>query len=214
MLVQQMELEKALKLEQKGQLIIFDAGVHQDLDYHPQAKQWKDNFDQLRTKARHVPPNKIPQHFNAFISICIPSTSQVPGGTTQYHWKYLRGLPTDTFNQTQVNCSQDLEYVYVLTNPEYTSLVKIGMTRKDPAKRLEQINGTGTVHCWELKFALPVKLDSAFKIEQQVHKYFQDKRYHAKRLNDREMFEVDCFTAIDRIREVGELFRAGTPILY
>ena len=210
MLVDKISLELALELESSGTITIYDPGRKETTGYHHKEHQWKENFYQLRTKARTIPRNKLGEHYNALYLIEIP-LGCVDTSTGTYQWKYLRGIQSNKKQQTP---TQDKEYVYVLTNKNYPDLVKIGMTRHTPEKRLNQINGTGTVHVWEVRFALPVKVGHAIAIEKQVHKYFQPYRHHAKNHNDREMFSVDVFKAMDKIREVGEVFQAGTPILY
>jgi hypothetical protein len=88
------------------------------------------------------------------------------------------------------------------------------MTRNTPEHRVNQINGTGTVDLWEVKFALPVRPGCGMKVEHQVHKYFQEQRLHVQHENDREMFKIDIFIAMDKIREIGSIFQAGNPIIY
>ena len=205
MLTDTITFDKALELEEQGKLLIFDTG--DDLSYHSRAKEWQDNFLQLRTKARHVLPQNIVEHFNA--RYLIEKREKINEYTFQ--WKYLRGIE-NTSNDSTVNDS--LEYVYALTNKGYPELVKIGMTRNTPEHRVNQINGTGTVDLWEVKFALPVKPGCGMKVEHQVHKYFQEQRLHVQHENDREMFKIGIFMAMDKIREIGAIFQAGNPIIY
>ena len=205
MLTDTITFEKALELESQGKILIFDTG--KDLNYHKKAQEWQDNFLQLRTKARHVSPQNIAEHFNARYLIEIPSKIN----KYTFKWKYLRGIE-NTSNTTSTE--DDIEYVYALVNKGYPDLVKIGMTRNTPEHRVRQINGTGTVDLWEVKFALPVRPGTGMKVEHQVHKYFQNKRLHIEHKNDREMFKIDIFIAMDKIREVGSLFQAGNPIIY
>jgi hypothetical protein len=205
MLTDTITFDKALELEEQGKLLIFDTG--DDLSYHSRAKEWQDNFLQLRTKARHILPQNIAEHFNA--RYLIEKREKINEYTFQ--WKYLRGIE-NTSNDSTVNDS--LEYVYALTNKGYPELVKIGMTRNTPEHRVNQINGTGTVDLWEVKFALPVKPGCGMKVEHQVHKYFQEQRLHVQHENDREMFKIGIFMAMDKIREIGAIFQAGNPIIY
>ncbi len=205
MLTDTISFDKALELESKGKLFIFDTG--DDLDYHERAREWQDNFLQLRTKARHVSSQNIAQHFNA--RYLIEKTNKINEYT--FEWKYLRGIENTSSDKT---VEDSIEYVYALTNKGYPDLVKIGMTRNTPEHRVNQINGTGTVDLWEVKFALPVRPQCGMKVEHQVHKYFQDKRLHVRHENDREMFKIDIFTAMDKIREIGAIFQAGQPKMF
>lgn len=205
MLTDTITFKRALELEEEGRLFIFDSG--NDLDYHERAKEWQDNFLQLRTKARHISSQNIAQHFNARYLI----EKMTKENDYTFTWKYLRGIENTSSEST---IEDNIEYVYALTNKGYPDLVKIGMTRNTPEHRVEQINGTGTVDLWEVKFALPVKPQCGMKVEHQVHNYFQDTRLHIRNENDREMFKIDIFMAIDKIREIGSLFQAGQPIIY
>ncbi len=205
MLTDTISFDKALELESKGKLFIFDTG--DDLDYHERAREWQDNFLQLRTKARHISSQNIAQHFNA--RYLIEKTNKINEYT--FEWKYLRGIENTSSDKT---VDDSIEYVYALTNKGYPDLVKIGMTRNTPEHRVNQINGTGTVDLWEVKFALPVRPQCGMKVEHQVHKFFQDKRFHVRHENDREMFEIDIFTAMDKIREIGAIFQAGQPKMF
>ena len=205
MLTDNITLKQALELEKQGKIFIFDSS--DDIDYHERAEEWQENFYQLRTKARNVPPQNIAEHFNA--RYLIELRTQINDYT--FKWKFLRGIENTSTDET---IQDNIEYVYALTNKGYPDLIKIGMTRNTPEHRVRQINGTGTVNLWEVKFALPVKPGSGMKVEGQVHKYFKKERFHAKNENDREMFNIDIFTAIDKIREIGSIFQAGNPKLY
>ena len=205
-------LEKALELESKGRITIIDLATDKS-NYHSREDEWRGNLNQLRTKVRHIPSYKIPEHFNAqyHIELNKGCTSRE---TNTYEWKYLYGIPNNDLTRNTHSTEDSIEYVYALTNPGYPDLVKIGMTTKDPLKRVEQVNGTGTVDLWEVKFALPLKEGTSYKVEQQVHKIFNAQRFHARNLNDREMFKIDLFSAMDTIRKAGSLFQAGNPIIY
>ena len=205
MLTDKITFKQALRLERQGKILIFDTS--DDTTYHERAKEWQDNFNQLRTKARHISPQSIPEHFNA--RYLIEKTTKVNSYT--YMWKYLRGIESTSMGGIT---EDDIEYVYALANKGYPDLIKIGMTRNTPEHRLKQINGTGTVDLWEVKFALPVLPSTGMKVEQQVHKFFQQHRHHVQHENDREMFKIDIFKAMDKIREIGSMFQAGNPIIY
>lgn len=199
-------LEKALELESTGEIMIVDTSKQSD------QPKWSNNFQLLREKAPNTPVAKLLDYFSAkyIIEVEVGCTNE---DTQTYEWKYFYGIENPKTNNSTISDSK-LEYVYCLTNKGYPDLVKIGMTTKTPERRVEQINGTGTVDLWELKFALPVKQGTAFDIEQQVHKYFASQRLHVRNQNDREMFKVNIFEAMDKVRELGELVQAGKPILF
>ena len=202
-------LEEALELESQGLIYIFDMG--EDNTYHSRAKEWQDNFNQLRTKARNVSTQDLPKHYQA--RYLIEYTRAINSFTTQ--WMYLRAMDIKPNTSiTKENHLNGTEYVYALSNPAHPSLVKIGMTTKSPLHRLNQINGTGSVDLWRLIFSIPVKPGTAMSIESEVHNRLQDCRLHIKRKNDREIFKIDALPAIDIIREVANPHKVDNPTLY
>jgi hypothetical protein len=130
---------------------------------------------------------------------------------TECEWDFVYGLENIDF---QDRIKDNIEYIYVLTNPGYPDLVKIGMTKYTVEGRVRSINRTSTVHEWVPKFALPVSKGNAFRVEQQVHKHFSDKRISSDHGNEREFFQIDPLTAFDKVREIGVLFQVGNPIIY
>jgi len=210
MFSQPLDFDTALLKEEKAEILLLDASDDQNNDYHPKADKWRENFNQLRTKFPTHPPNKIPDLIHASYRIEIP-LGLTNKQTNTWTWRYLWGVPMQNLRGT---VDDGIEYIYVLTNKAYPNLVKIGMTTKNPARRLEQVNGTGTVHRWELYFHIGVKPSTAYNIEQSVHKYFTIQRYHAKNLNDREMFYITPNQAIEKILEVSAIFQTGVPKYY
>ena len=108
----------------------------------------------------------------------------------------------------------NIEYIYILVNPGYPSLVKIGMTIKDVPSRVTSINATATVEEWVPKFALPVEKGTAFYVEQAVHNFFASLRVDSDLGSSREFFTLDPLTAFDKVREIGAVFAVGNPITY
>jgi hypothetical protein len=131
--------------------------------------------------------------------------------TNTYSWRYFHGIENSKIKEKSTD---DIEYVYVLVNPGYTSLVKIGMTIHDVHRRVTSINATATVEEWVPKFALPVRKGTALKVEKAVHKHFNSVRVSSDRGGSREFFKVTPFEAFDKIREVGALFTVGECIIY
>jgi hypothetical protein len=203
MFIQKISLDQALALEESGTIILVDNSQDTYIDYHPRAFEWKSNFTDLRLKAPHISSQKLFDHYTT------PYLIEVTLG--EYHWRYLQGVLN--LSKTTIP-SDNIEYVYILTNEGYPGLLKIGMTAQSPEVRLKSINGTGTVRVWKLAFALPLRSGSAYKVETQVHKYLNHVRYHAEKAFDREMFNTDLTTAVDIVRRLGEVFRVGDPIFY
>jgi hypothetical protein len=130
---------------------------------------------------------------------------------SENEWDFVYGLENIDF---QHHTKDNIEYIYVLTNPGYPDLVKIGMTERTVEGRVRSVNRTSTVHEWVPKFALPVSKGNAFRVEQLVHKCFSDKRISSDHGNEREFFQINPLTAFDKIREIGALFQVGNPIVY
>ena len=204
MFTDKISIDYALQQEQLGNLIIFDAGQDDNTTYHPKAMQWKQNFTALRKKFRNTAVNQIPEVVQAKYTIEIRQQNS----DYSIQWRYLRAVPTNDLNHS---IQSNTEYIYVLTNPAYQDLVKIGMTSNTPEQRLKQINSTGVVHRWKLNFYLPVRADSSYNIEQSVHKSFSSKRYHIERENDTEMFYITVQQAIGKILELGTLHKVAEP---
>lgn len=198
-------LNEALKLENTGEITIVS--TLDDTSYHPRASEFYSNYLALKSKARHVQSDRIFNYFPAFYSIEIPS--RVDEDTME--WYYLYGIKNlEIKNKTKDN----IEYVYVLVNPGYPDLVKIGMTERDVSTRAKWINGAGVLTEWLPKFALPVAKGSAYKIEQQMHKLFAEYRVGSDQGHEREFFRLNPLTAFDKLREIGALHQVGDPIVY
>lgn len=85
----------------------------------------------------------------------------------------------------------DLEIVYVLTNPAMPNLVKIGRTAAaDANQRIAQLYGTGVPVPFKLEFAC--KVPNAAEVEQALHTAFGPHRVNPKR----EFFRIDPEQAI------------------
>lgn len=198
-------LEQALELEEKGDILIIS--TIDDISYHPKASEWLSNYNLLKTKARHIQPDKLLKHFPAIYSIEI--TNQIDNGIME--WFFLYGIEN---NNIKAKTKDNIEYVYILINPGHPDLVKIGMTEKTIEGRVRGINITSTVTEWIAKFALPVSKGSALKIEQQMHKYFANDRVSSDHGNEREFFKISPLKAFDKLREIGALHQVGEPIIY
>jgi hypothetical protein len=194
-------LHEALHLESIGEITILDPSNNHGS--HPQSQIWKNNYSTLRSKFRHVDTSKFLTFVRAKYLIEIP--------LSENEWDFVYGLENVDF---QNHTKDNIEYIYVLINPGYPDLVKIGMTKHTVDGRVRSINKTGTVNEWTPKFALPVSKGNALRIEQLVHKCFSDKRVTSNLGNEREFFQIDPLTAFDKVREIGTIFQIGNPIIY
>lgn len=204
-------LDKALRMQSKGQITLVDASPNQlEAIDHSDGMLWKDNFQQLLFKASHISPERIPSYFTAKYRICIPFT--ITEGENEVHvWRYLHGIENTSI---QNKTADNVEYIYVLTNDHYKGMVKIGMTTDTVEKRVGSINNSGVLDEWQPLFALPVKKGSAYKVEQAVHKFFVDVRVDSSGGSSREFFKLTPFQAFDKVREVGAIFQVGEPIYF
>jgi hypothetical protein len=203
-------LSEAMSLELIGEITIVDSSPESVLAYPKVGKKWKEAFIALQSKYRHVSPEKLLTFLSAKYLIEV-SEGIVDKDTNTYSWRYFHGIENSKIKEKSTD---DIEYVYVLVNPGYTSLVKIGMTIHDVPRRVTAINATATVEEWVPKFALPVRKGTAMKVEKAVHKYFSSVRVSSDKGGSREFFKVTPFEAFDKIREVGALFQVGECIIY
>lgn len=203
-------LTEAMSLELIGEITIVDSSPESITPFGESGKKWKEAFIALQSKYRHVSPEKLLTFLSAKYLIEV-SEGIVDKDTNTYSWRYFHGIENSKIKERSTD---DIEYVYVLVNPGYPSLVKVGMTIHDVPRRVTAINATATVEEWVPKFALPLKKGTAMKVEKAVHKYFSSVRVSSDKGGSREFFKVTPFEAFDKIREVGALFTVGECIIY
>jgi hypothetical protein len=203
-------LSEAMSLELLGDITIIDASPESLPPFGENGKRWKENFITLQSKYRHISPDKLLNFLSAKYLIEV-SQGLIDVDTNTYSWRYLHGVENTKIKERSLD---NIEYVYILVNPGYPSLVKIGMTLHDVNRRVTSINATATVEEWVPKFALPLSKGSAFKVEQAVHTFFASQRVSSDLGNSREFFTLDPFTAFDKVREVGAVFMVGNPIIF
>lgn len=210
MLRDRINLKQAKSLLESGDIIIVDASPESLPPLGEGGKQWKENFITLQSKYRHISPDKLLNFLSARYLIEI-NEGVVNSDTNTYSWRYLHGIENTKIKEKSID---DIEYVYILVNPGYPDLVKIGMTIHDVNRRVTSINATATVEEWVPKFALPLRRGKAFQVEQAVHTFFASQRVSSDLGNSREFFTLDPFTAFDKVREVGAMFMVGNPIIF
>ena len=203
-------LLQAQDLVESGHITIVDASPETTPAFADGGKEWKENFIRLQERHRHIPVNKLLDFLSARYLIEI-SEGIVDKDSNTYSWRYVHGIENSKIKEKSIDST---EYVYVLVNPGYPNLVKIGMTIHDVPRRVTSINATATVEEWVPKFALPVRKGTAMKVEKAVHKHFSSVRVSSDKGGSREFFKVTPFEAFDKIREVGALFTVGEPIIY
>jgi hypothetical protein len=99
------------------------------------------------------------------------------------------------------------EWVYVLVNKDIPGVSKIGMTTTSVEQRCREINSaTGVISPWFPVYRF--KCVNSYFLEQDVHKYLQDKGYRVS--PNREGFYIDSQTAKEVIESLGQRYQ--TPI--
>lgn len=203
-------LLQAKDLVESGHITIVDASPETTPAFPEGGKEWKENFIRLQERHRHIPVNKLLDFLSTRYLIEI-SEGIVDKDSNTYSWRYVHGIENSKIKERSIDST---EYVYVLVNPGYPNLVKIGMTIHDVHRRVTSINATATVEEWVPKFALPVRKGCAMKVEKAVHKHFDSVRVSSDKGGKREFFTLSPLTAFDKVREVGSLFSVGEPIIY
>lgn len=202
---------QAFDKQSKGEIILVDASPSSLGSIpHEHGDLWKENFKRLCLRAHHLPTTKVIQFYQPKYLVCITNI-ETTEDSKEFTWRYLYGVESKSI---QIKTSNNIEYIYVLINPEYRDLVKIGMTTNTVGKRVNSVNNSGVVSEWEPIFALPVEKGTAYKIEQSVHKAFEHLRVSSNKGAKREFFSLSPFQAFDKIREVGALFQVGEPIIF
>ena len=197
-------LDQAEFLEDQGLLeIYYPGGLTGNQDFHPSADFWTSNFKKKSYEFRQVDMEDLLRFLD--IEYRINVLVEEDKETCSYTWIYLYGRLSDKGRRVEIPKGQ---YVYILTNPAYPRLVKIGKA-VNPLSRLRGINGAGVLSEWVLRFALPVTND--YKVERLMHEKFQEYRRDSDQGSSREFFEIPYKRAVKALKEYGETFGTGDP---
>ena len=85
-------------------------------------------------------------------------------------------------------------FLYIMSNPAYKSLLKIGQTGKDPEERRRELT-TGIPDEFVIEYYAFV--EDYLKLELEIHQKLNNSRYR----QDREFFEISVQEAINTIRK-------------
>lgn len=203
------DIESLMEMEEKGYVEVYYPGhllSHND----PEGNliRWSENYQNLLLKYRKISIDKILDFIDCeyMCDVLISKDEE----TKSITWIYLYAKDKQKLKDYELSQSKG-KYVYVLTNEEYPELCKIGKAIQ-PLNRVSQINNAGTVSEWVLKFALPVTDD--YKVENLVHRYFEDRRKGSIQGSTREFFEVSLDQAVDAVLYYGKDYFNGEPIYY
>lgn len=170
--------------------------------------QYYDNFQKLLQKYPRIPSESILDFIGCEYVSEIEVRSNDGSGAITWILLYAK----DKLKlQDRERAETSGKYVYVLTNDAYPNLCKIGKA-VNPESRINGINSAGTVSEWVLRYALPVTDD--YKVENLVHRHFEEFRRDSDQGHSREFFEVDFETAVKAVEYYGRDFYAGEPIIY
>jgi hypothetical protein len=209
MSLKKLSFEEALELESESLITIYDFYPDaSELDYHLRAKEWFQNYADVRFKFRQHNPADVSNMLNCDYRIEVPMAYEPE--TNTHTWKYLFAKRTDDLKKFEQYYSKG-QFVYVLTNEAYPGFVKIGKA-VNPLRRVAQINGAGVVSEWKLRYSLPVEND--YLLEHSVHEYLVNYRRTSDQGSSREFFEVTLEKAIEVIELLGSQMKTGDANYY
>jgi hypothetical protein len=195
-------LNQALELERLNLIKIY-LPLGKDTAFHHRGVEWHENYKELAFKYKKIPLGSILDFIGVdyVIDTLILSNPE----TNSHTWLYLYGQ-----NVGSIREREDMEgkgkWVYILTNNEYPDIVKIGKAVQ-PQERVRQINGAGVKSEWTLRYACPVTND--YKVENMVHRHFQDRRIDSDQGHSREFFKVPFDDAVKVLEYISKDFYAG-----
>jgi hypothetical protein len=91
------------------------------------------------------------------------------------------------------------ETIYILSNPTYPGLLKIGYTRKEIGIRIKDLSrATGVPTPFKLEYIF--KCTNGMELESELHKHLKEFRPN----NQREFFDITLNHAIEAVKFVGK----------
>lgn len=102
-------------------------------------------------------------------------------------------------------------FVYLLLNPTFPNMVKIGKTTKDPEVRVKELSrATGVPTPFKLIYQIFVS--NCDVVEKEIH--FELQNNGLRNTSNREFFNIEPFKAIELFKEYEERFRVGDDSEY
>ena len=208
MIRDKINLDQATELYSESFLTIyFPSTSLYDLPDIPGIKEYAQNYidyakENKRSSIENLPSLLAPEYE---IEIEMPFDDK----TGTFSWVRLFGVKNPDYKTTSEK--EHRGWVYLLTNPAYPELIKIGKA-VTPSKRINGINSAGTVSEWELKAAMPVTDD--YKVENLMHRELEQYRRKSDQGSSREFFEVSMSVAIKTLLEISKPFTIGDLKLY
>lgn len=202
-------LKHAMELYSESFLTIyFPSTSFNDLPDIPNIQEYTQNYinyakENKRSSIENLLSLLAPEYI---IEVELPFNQE----TGTFSWVRLFGVVNPDYKADTTE-SNHRGWVYLLTNPAYPDLIKIGKA-VTPSKRINGINSAGTVSEWELKAAMPVSDD--YRVEGLVHSELQQYRRKSDQGSSREFFEVPMSLAIQTLLEVSKPFAVGDIKIY
>ena len=200
-------LNTALSLEEQNLIKIYYPGGTQDCpEFHPNTSKWTSNYVELTQKYKKIPLGNILEFigYDYIIDVLVEQDDI----THSFTWVNLYGKD---ISKLEVQEQPKGHYVYILTNVAYPELVKIGKA-VNPQQRIKGINGAGTLSEWVLKYAMPVTDD--YKVENLMHRHFEEFRVDSNQGHSREFFKVDFDKAVKALEYFSQDYYNGEPLVY
>ena len=103
--------------------------------------------------------------------------------------RFKKSIPSDGVGK---------EFIYVLSNPSFPGLLKIGYTRKDIGIRIKDLSkATGVPTPFKLEYMF--RCNNGLELESEIHKHLKEFRPN----NYREFFEITLLQAIEAVKFIG-----------
>lgn len=208
MLRERISLEEAIELESKSYLTLyFPSTSLKGLPSIPNIEEYTQNYISFAKENKR-------SSIESLISLIAPEYEievELPFDqeTGTFSWVRLFGAKNPSYEEVTEDAHKG--WVYLLSNPAYPELVKIGKANS-PSSRIQQINNAGVIEEWFLKAAIPVTDD--YKVENLMHKELAQYRRTSTQGSSREFFEVPMSLAMKTLLEVSKPFTAGDLKLY
>ena len=120
----------------------------------------------------------------------LPPGIDVSWEITYYTKRLKRSVPTDGSGN---------DIVYILSNPSFPGLLKIGYTRKEIGIRIKDLSrATGVPTAFKIEYIF--KCYNGLQLEADIHKHLRDFRVNSQR----EFFDITLAQAIEAVKYLGQ----------
>jgi len=208
MIREKLSLNEAIELESKSFLTLYyPSTTLNDLPDIPNISQYTENYISFAKENKRSSIENLLSLIAPEYEVEIEMPFDPETGT--FSWVRLFGAKNPSYEEvTEVTHKG---WVYLLNNPAYPELVKIGKANT-PTKRIQQINNAGVLEEWFLKAAMPVTDD--YKVENLMHQELARYRRTSSQGSSREFFEVPMSLAMQTLLDISKPFVAGDLVLY